>query len=57
MGWKKYANIIEKAANTKKSYCLPLVSIGSDDDLPNPDNGMMICPNTMLAILGKGKRF
>jgi hypothetical protein len=27
MGWKKYADIIEKAANTKKMYLLPLVSI------------------------------
>jgi len=57
MGWKKYADIIEKAANTKQSYCLPLVLIESDDGLLNPDNGMMICSNAMLAILGKGRKF
>ena len=58
MGWKKYSNIVEKIANTQQSYFLPLVSIGSDDDLPpNPDNGIMICSNAMLAILGRGKGF
>lgn len=57
MGWKRYADIVEKACKTKVCYCLPLSSIGSDDSLPNPDNGMMICANAMLAILGKGRGF
>jgi hypothetical protein len=57
MGWKKYADIIEKTANTQQMYCLPLVSVGSDDDLPIPGNGMTICFNAMPAILGKGRNF
>lgn len=57
MVWKKYADIIETMGNTKQSYCLPLLSIGSDDGKPNPDNGMMICANAMLAIIGKGRKF
>jgi hypothetical protein len=57
MGWKKYADIIERRCNTNLSYLLPLAAIETDDDLPNPDNGMMICANAMLAILGKGRKF
>jgi hypothetical protein len=50
MGWKKYANEIEKASLTKKSYCLPLSSTSDEYDDPNPDNNLMICANAMLAI-------
>ncbi len=57
MGWKKYADKIEKASLTKKSYCLPLTSTSDEYDDPNPDNNLMICANAMLAILGKGKKF
>jgi hypothetical protein len=30
MGWKKYADKIEKASLTKKSYCLPLASMSDE---------------------------
>jgi hypothetical protein len=42
MGWKKYADKIEKASLTKKSYYLPLTTTSDEYDDPNPDNNLMI---------------
>jgi hypothetical protein len=57
MGWKKYADIIEKSSSTKKSNCLPTTSTACEQNNPNPDKSLMICSNVIPAVVDKGNKF
>jgi hypothetical protein len=47
MGWKRYANFVEKSSLTKKSYFLPMTSIASEHEYPSPDNSFMVSNNIL----------